>query len=236
MTLLLRQQNAQDRIEGREPFGWNENDYAVVDETRIGRIYREQLPDGWKWRWFLQIAGAPDCRTGPRRCSFTWPVSSPGWSRCRWTTATSRRKSITSCGTAAAASSLATPIAWTTWPPVTEARHVELAVVGGDGTRHEARPLTDGHRPPGADLAAAEFRPDDVAIIFYTSGTTGRPKGVTLTRASLTAGTTQVPRPRAPGTVRRRLGIGSGHPAVRASDPGPAHAACRRRRRPAREI
>ena len=64
MTLLLRQQNAQDRIEGREPFGWNDNDYAVVDETRIGRIYREQLPDGWKWRWCLQITGAPEPNSG----------------------------------------------------------------------------------------------------------------------------------------------------------------------------
>jgi long-chain acyl-CoA synthetase len=66
-----------------------------------------------------------------------------------------------------------------------DARHVDVAVVGGD------TPLDDGPVPPGDDLAAAEFRPDDVAIIFYTSGTTSRPKGVTLTRASLTAGTTK---------------------------------------------
>jgi hypothetical protein len=39
MTLLLRRQNAQDRIEGREPFGWKDDDYAVIDdETRIGRM------------------------------------------------------------------------------------------------------------------------------------------------------------------------------------------------------
>jgi acyl-CoA synthetase (AMP-forming)/AMP-acid ligase II len=72
-----------------------------------------------------------------------------------------------------------------------EARLVRLAVVGGDGTAHGAEPLTGGPAPPGIDLAAAEFRPDDVAIIFYTSGTTGRPKGVTLTRAALAAGTTK---------------------------------------------
>jgi hypothetical protein len=36
MTLLLRKQNAQDRIEGLKPFGWKDTDYAVLDdETRI---------------------------------------------------------------------------------------------------------------------------------------------------------------------------------------------------------
>jgi long-chain acyl-CoA synthetase len=70
-----------------------------------------------------------------------------------------------------------------------EARHLELAAVGGDGARHGVPLLTYGSALPGPDLAAAEFRPDDVAIIFYTSGTTGRPKGVMLTRAALTAGT-----------------------------------------------
>jgi hypothetical protein len=59
MTLLLRKQKAQDRIEGREPFGWKDDDYAVLDdERRIGRMYREKLPAGLKWRWFLHIMGA----------------------------------------------------------------------------------------------------------------------------------------------------------------------------------
>jgi hypothetical protein len=35
MTYLLRRMRAQDRIEGREPLDWDENDYAVVDETRF---------------------------------------------------------------------------------------------------------------------------------------------------------------------------------------------------------
>jgi long-chain acyl-CoA synthetase len=70
-----------------------------------------------------------------------------------------------------------------------EARHLQLAAVGEDGARHGVPPLTYGSPPAGPDLASAEFRPDDVAIIFYTSGTTGRPKGVMLTRAGLTAGT-----------------------------------------------
>jgi acyl-CoA synthetase (AMP-forming)/AMP-acid ligase II len=33
-----------------------------------------------------------------------------------------------------------------------------------------------------------DFRGDDVAVIFYTSGTTARPKGVTLTRDAITSG------------------------------------------------
>ena len=59
VTLLLRRQNAQDRIEGRETFGWKDDDYAILDdERRIGRMYREQLPAGLKWRWFLHVMGA----------------------------------------------------------------------------------------------------------------------------------------------------------------------------------
>src|SRR5258707_8803520 len=65
MTLLLRRQNAQDRHEGREPFGWKDDDYAVLDdETVIGRIYRERLPTGDKWCWFLQVMGAPPPNRG----------------------------------------------------------------------------------------------------------------------------------------------------------------------------
>jgi acyl-CoA synthetase (AMP-forming)/AMP-acid ligase II len=99
-----------------------------------------------------------------------------------------------------------------------EARHVELAVVGGDGVKHGAPPLAYGPAPPGGDLDAAEFRPDDVAIIFYTSGTTGRPKGVTLTRASLTTGTTKflarVPlgRPTSPWYRPRSTGLSPSGP------------------------
>jgi hypothetical protein len=65
MTLLLRRQNAQDRIEGRKPFGWEDTDYAVLDdETRVGRMYLEQMPAGANWCWFLQVMGAPPPKSG----------------------------------------------------------------------------------------------------------------------------------------------------------------------------
>jgi hypothetical protein len=43
MTLLLRRSSAQARIEGWGPNIWGEDDYAVVDDTIVGRIYREMI-------------------------------------------------------------------------------------------------------------------------------------------------------------------------------------------------
>jgi len=61
MTLILRKQHAQDRIEGLEPpLDWSEDDYAVVDETLVGRIYRQQVEGDIKWLWFLQTAPPPN--------------------------------------------------------------------------------------------------------------------------------------------------------------------------------
>ena len=67
MTLILRKQHAQDRIEGQgPPLDWSEDDYAVVDETLIGRIYRQPVQGDLKWLWFLQTVPAPPPK--PRRC------------------------------------------------------------------------------------------------------------------------------------------------------------------------
>jgi len=54
MTLLLRKSSAQARIEGWDPSNWSDNDYAVVDDTIVGRIYREMIRGKPQWRWFLQ--------------------------------------------------------------------------------------------------------------------------------------------------------------------------------------
>ena len=59
MTLVLRMQEAQDRIEGQEPFERGADDYAVTRcRTRIGRIYSQQLQAGLKWHWSLEVAPA----------------------------------------------------------------------------------------------------------------------------------------------------------------------------------
>lgn len=55
---------------------------------------------------------------------------------------------------------------------------------GGDGDEYEA--LLAGATPVGR---ADDVEPDDVCIIMYPSGTTGRPKGVQLTQANMIAHT-----------------------------------------------
>jgi hypothetical protein len=54
MTLLLRKSSAQAHIEGWDPRNWSDDDYVVVDDAIVGRIYREMIIGKPKWRWFLQ--------------------------------------------------------------------------------------------------------------------------------------------------------------------------------------
>ena len=53
MTLLLRKSSAQARIEGWDPRIWPDDDYAVVDDMIVGRIYREMILGEPKWKWCL---------------------------------------------------------------------------------------------------------------------------------------------------------------------------------------
>jgi len=64
MTLLLRKSSAQARIEGWDPRNRSDDDYAAVDETRVGRIYRELIHGEPKWLWFLQTVPAPPPNSG----------------------------------------------------------------------------------------------------------------------------------------------------------------------------
>lgn len=61
---------------------------------------------------------------------------------------------------------------------------VEVTADGGEGDEYEAMLATASPVDRSADVD-----PDDVAIIMYSSGTTGRPKGVSLTQANLIAHT-----------------------------------------------
>ena len=55
MTLLLRKTRAQARIEGLNPAIWDEEDYAIVDETKVGRIYQQRIHGELKWVWCLNL-------------------------------------------------------------------------------------------------------------------------------------------------------------------------------------
>jgi hypothetical protein len=60
MTLILRKQYPEDRIAGREPPpDWSDDDYVVVDETLVGRIYRQRVQGDIKWLWFQQTVPTP---------------------------------------------------------------------------------------------------------------------------------------------------------------------------------
>lgn len=61
----------------------------------------------------------------------------------------------------------------------------------GDPTANNSRTFEapDGFLSGEETELPTEFRSDDVAIVFYTSGTTSRPKGVTLTRAAMAEAT-----------------------------------------------
>nr|WP_090276450.1 long-chain-fatty-acid--CoA ligase [Mycolicibacterium komanii]CRL69830.1 acyl-CoA synthetase [Mycolicibacterium komanii] len=61
---------------------------------------------------------------------------------------------------------------------------IEVTPEGGDGDEYES--LLADATPVGR---ADDVQPDDVAIIMYSSGTTGRPKGVQITQANLIAHT-----------------------------------------------
>jgi acyl-CoA synthetase (AMP-forming)/AMP-acid ligase II len=61
---------------------------------------------------------------------------------------------------------------------------IEVTPDGGDGDEYEA--LLAESEPVGRD---PEVEPEDVCLVMYSSGTTGRPKGIALTQANMVAHT-----------------------------------------------
>lgn len=73
-----------------------------------------------------------------------------------------------------------------------ECRELEAVFVIGDeklpsGEDSQLRPFSDLTREPSSKLPDVAIGEDDPAVIFYTSGTTGRPKGAISTHRSMIA-------------------------------------------------
>jgi long-chain acyl-CoA synthetase len=85
-------------------------------------------------------------------------------------------------GTAAAAHTVAE-----IWTDLSELRHTYALGEVGDG----ARPLAD-LADPGAGPVAASTGADDLAVLLYTSGTTGVPRGAMLSHGALVANHVQL--------------------------------------------
>jgi acyl-CoA synthetase (AMP-forming)/AMP-acid ligase II len=88
------------------------------------------------------------------------------------------------CLAASRAGGIAVPVN----PQMTDAE-VEHVIADSAATLvlRDADELADGARPTATSAARPSPTPDDVAAIFYTSGTTGKPKGARLTHRALVA-------------------------------------------------
>jgi len=62
MPLLLRKSSAQARIEGWDPRNRSDDDYAVVEDTIVGCIYREMILG--KTEVAVVLAADPGGRSG----------------------------------------------------------------------------------------------------------------------------------------------------------------------------
>ena len=130
MTYLLRKTRAQARIEGWESADWDENDYAVVDETRFGRIYLERIHGEMKWLWFLQTDPAPPPNQGIADTLVR--------QRRRWPSITRRsrrRNDRPQCE----------EVPPMTWPRLTAEQRLALAMLAGAGRNGATQVLLSAH-------------------------------------------------------------------------------------------
>jgi acyl-CoA synthetase (AMP-forming)/AMP-acid ligase II len=73
---------------------------------------------------------------------------------------------------------------------ITHREHIEPLHLALAGPQPHFIAIEDFALPSTGDLSVADVSPDDPAWLFYTSGTTGKPKGATLTHRNLVASTT----------------------------------------------
>jgi hypothetical protein len=47
-----------------DPTIWDEDDYAILDEAQVGRLYTKRIHGEMKWVWCVQTDPAPPPNTG----------------------------------------------------------------------------------------------------------------------------------------------------------------------------